>query len=530
MSISISGITISLPTLESIRLPYVKDNNKIPLIGIAAATSLLLYSAYKTISGSRDPFYDYKGTKDIPTPGSAYPLVGHLMSLGSLPHRKIAAWHEELGPIIRIRMGVQNWISISDAQLAHKIFVSNGVNASNRPKAIFHYKYHSRQGRGVLAAQPDGNLRAVRAAILGALSPKHLPKYYDMLEKESNHLLNNLIDTTERQGSVDPFHALEFSTVNVIMSISFAQRFESVYQPEFLTMVSVINEALRLAGPINDLAGFIPSISFLDYLIGSQVKMQQFIKNRRDPTFEKIIEQALQSDRPNLIKTMKLEYSDLNDDDILVLGAELCGAGIDTIANTLYWNFAIMCNYPMVQVEVRKELDEFMKKHGRWPKFDERESTPYSYSVIRECMRFKSIVTILVPHAAAADISVDGYVIPKGSVLITPNDLLHMDNEKYFDPEKFIPERFINSSRSMMAASNGKLEDRDHYNFGWGRRICPGIQLADIEIYNAFVRVYSTCIVEPDGKFPSLVDLDKSNQFAPERYKIKFTKRSEGMC
>lgn len=35
----------------------------------------------------------------------------------------------------------------------------------------------------------------------------------------------------------------------------------------------------------------------------------------------------------------------------------------------------------------------------------------------------------------------------------------------------------MNDTRSMYASSNGNVQNRDHYVFGWGRRICPGIFL-----------------------------------------------------
>lgn len=44
-----------------------------------------------------------------------------------------------------------------------------------------------------------------------------------------------------------------------------------------------------------------------------------------------------------------------------------------------------------------------------------------------------------------------------------------MNEEVYHDPETFTPERFTNNKKTMLAAANGKPEDRDHYNFGWGR-------------------------------------------------------------
>lgn len=39
----------------------------------------------------------------------------------------------------------------------------------------------------------------------------------------------------------------------------------------------------------------------------------------------------------------------------------------------------------------------------------------------------------------------------------------------YDDADKFIPERFMNNLKTMLSAANGRFEERDHFNFGWGR-------------------------------------------------------------
>lgn len=54
---------------------------------------------------------------------------------------------------------------------------------------------------------------------------------------------------------------------------------------------------------------------------------------------------------------------------------------------------------------------------------------------------------------------------------------MHRDPNIYPEPEKFMPERFMHNKRTMAAAANGKLQERDHFVFGWGRRVCPGIHL-----------------------------------------------------
>jgi cytochrome P450 len=56
-------------------------------------------------------------------------------------------------------------------------------------------------------------------------------------------------------------------------------------------------------------------------------------------------------------------------------------------------------------------------------------------------------------------------------------DAIHCSSGYYADGKEFNPERFLNDSKTMTASSNGKFSERDHFNFGWGRRLCPGIYL-----------------------------------------------------
>lgn len=72
---------------------------------------------------------------------------------------------------------------------------------------------------------------------------------------------------------------------------------------------------------------------------------------------------------------------------------------------------------------------------------------------------------------------VDGYLIPKDCTIISNMGSMHTNAERYENPFEFVPERFLDNLKTMQASANGNIEQRDTYNFGWGRRICPGIYL-----------------------------------------------------
>jgi cytochrome P450 len=86
-----------------------------------------------------------------------------------------------------------------------------------------------------------------------------------------------------------------------------------------------------------------------------------------------------------------------------------------------------------------------------------------------------------VPHRVNQDDWYEGMLIPKDSTVIIPIWGMHMSEATgYKDPEKYNPDRFLDWPRLADAyAGSSDYSRRDHYTYGAGRRICPGIHLAE---------------------------------------------------
>ncbi|GAA5808621.1 hypothetical protein MFLAVUS_002013 [Mucor flavus] len=507
--------------IESISLPKFDRKEALPIVSIAAAASIF-YASYRLLSSGQKKHK----FKEIPVPGSAYPYIGHMLSLGDIPGRTVAKWHDELGPIIKLRMGVQSWFMISDPILAHKVFVAKGAETSSRPHNVFAHDHHSIGGMGISFSQPNGRWKVSRAA-----GPKSVEKYMPLILQESKELVNRFIESSENENSVNPLVDLELNSMNIMFKTTFGRRFDSIQHPEFLKMTEIIETTMRYCALENDLANFLPIVSVFDYFFDSQSEQKDFIKNERNPFFRRLIKEAEHAKEPNVVKSLVEDGFSLTDDETMVLTSDLIIAGTDTVSVTLSWNIAILCRHPNVQYKIFAELDKFIESNGRVPHFNERSQLPYCISVMKECMRYRPITPFGLPHTTHEDLYIDDYMIPKGSTMICSMDSIHKRTDIYSDPETFIPERFMNNLKTMQSAANGRLEDRDHYNFGWGRRICPAIYLAETEIFSAFVQIYSRCIIEPtsDG-FP---DIDGARvgslTVAPVHFKVKFTKRSNAL-
>ena len=61
---------------------------------------------------------------------------------------------------------------------------------------------------------------------------------------------------------------------------------------------------------------------------------------------------------------------------------------------------------------------------------------------------------------------------------------IHYDPERFPEPHKFEPERFVNSPLSASEeAASADPYGRSHFTFGGGRRICPGMHVAERSMF-----------------------------------------------
>lgn len=74
--------------------------------------------------------------------------------------------------------------------------------------------------------------------------------------------------------------------------------------------------------------------------------------------------------------------------------------------------------------------------------------------------------------------------LPKDSTVVLNVWAMHHNPETWEDPQHFQPERFEKYPLlASVYAASGEWDNRDHYGYGAGRRICPGIHLAERNLF-----------------------------------------------
>lgn len=153
-----------------------------------------------------------------------------------------------------------------------------------------------------------------------------------------------------------------------------------------------------------------------------------------------------------------------------------------------------MILYPDTQRKAQEELDEVVGRQ-RAPTFEDRERLPYICAMIKELLRWRPPGPLGVPRGMWVDDWYDGYLIPKGSLIIPNYWAMHHDPEVFPEPDEFRPERFLHGS-DVFDKTNGM----GHNAFGAGRRICAGMYVADNSMFINVVTLLWALNIENGGK------------------------------
>ena len=79
--------------------------------------------------------------------------------------------------------------------------------------------------------------------------------------------------------------------------------------------------------------------------------------------------------------------------------------------------FLAMIRFPDHQRRAQAELDAVVGP-DRLPDFSDRDSLPYVNAVLKECVRWHTVLPLAIPHATAHEQEFNGLRIPAGSVLV----------------------------------------------------------------------------------------------------------------
>ncbi|KAH9836725.1 cytochrome P450 [Rhodofomes roseus] len=167
-----------------------------------------------------------------------------------------------------------------------------------------------------------------------------------------------------------------------------------------------------------------------------------------------------------------------------------------------------MARFPEAQKRAQAELDRVLGG-ARLPTLADRPALPYICALILELYRWAPIAP-LIARRTLEDDELAGYRIPKGATIVANNWAISRDPVRYEDPQVFRPERFLplfdseNNDGADAAKRKQDILDPRSYTFGYGRRICPGLDFAEVILFANIAHILTVFDVVPTGDPPRL--------------------------
>ncbi len=144
-------------------------------------------------------------------------------------------------------------------------------------------------------------------------------------------------------------------------------------------------------------------------------------------------------------------------------------AGHETTSNALTWTFYLLSQNPDAEAKFHRELDEVLGGEPLTP--EHYPQLKYTENIFAESMRlFPPAWT--VGRLAIEEHEFGGFAIPKGSLVLASQFVMHRDARFWTDAEQFQPERW--NALSIKEAGNNFI----YFPFSKGVRSCIGEQFA----------------------------------------------------
>ncbi|TCD69744.1 hypothetical protein EIP91_006511 [Steccherinum ochraceum] len=510
---------------DTVILPAVVRT--VPSLQTTLALALVASLCYLLPFFFRKTIVDKDGNATPPGPLLRYPF------LRTFPELRMDGWSKQFGPLFSLWMGNQLYVVVSDIHIARDIFVNNGATFSSR-KNYFIKNQSILRNRAITACQYNDKWRNHRRIATQFLTPKAVAGFANEIDYEAHIMLRSFYNSAAKGvGPVCPQHDTVRYALNVMLIMALGIRTEATTHPFIDRTLELTLEFNDLTGPLSNMEDFITPLQYLPTPLKKRGRKLHDSLIELYSVFLRDVEAKMKAGEhvPDcLAKTLLLtrEQEKLDWEDMCMLLAVFILGGVHSTAGLIQWFLALIPAHPEVARRAHEELDSVIGQDS-WPTAEDESRLPYIRAIIKEVCRVHAPFWMATPHYSTEDFVYKGYFIPKNTGIILNCYTLHHDERRYPDAHTFNPDRYLDDHLSSAdSAKLGNVLERDHWTFGAGRRICPGMAVAERELWLAISRIlWSFTVHEIPGEPISLEEFDGQSGRVPKPFRARLIPRHD---
>ncbi|KAL1814934.1 hypothetical protein ACET3Z_017508 [Daucus carota] len=449
---------------------------------LAIPISLFLLIIYKTYYAPKSPLH--------PPGPRGLPFIGNMHQFDpSNTHLYLYQLSQIYGPLISLQLGSVRALVVSSVTAATEVFRYHDLCFSSRPALVGAQKISYKGLDLVFSPYNDHWRKTKKIATLHLFSAKRTHSFRSVREEEVARMVKTVRDkiTASDDSSIVNLNKTVIRlTSSIIFRMTFGKRFDDgEYGQGDDNKMSRKIQWLLAETQANSVSFFVTNFfplmgRLIDRLSGAYARLEKSF-NELDAFYQQFIDENLQASTVsapdstilNILLKMNKDSSEFTFDHIKAILMNFIVAGSDTNAAVVVWAMTLLVKNPTTMKKVQDEVREFTGNKGFVDENDIQKLV-YLKAVVKETMRLNPPAPLLVPRETTEKCVISGYEIDAKTLVYINAYALGRDPEFWVNPDKFLPERFLNSSTDFRG------QDYEFIPFGAGRRMCPGLLLGVI--------------------------------------------------
>jgi len=374
---------------------------------------------------------------------------------------------------------------------------------------------------GVFSAEGEA-WRAQRRTVAAALDAKHVRAFFPTLARVTRRLERRWLAAAARDEPTDVLREAMLYTVDVTTNLAFGYDMNTLEEPaapiqhDLERLFPMINRRIALPYPYWRHVR-LPADRALDR---SLVALRARIDGMVAETRERVASSGTAGPRErNFLESAVTQAPgapELSSRDIFANVVNLLLGGEDTTASTLAWALHYIGERPAVAARLAAEADDVLGAADVVPRIEDVARLRYHDAVVMETLRLRPVAPVLALEANVAT-ELGGVALPPGTVvslLLRPSAL---DERRFPRAHAFEPERWL-----------ADAPPPETFAFGAGPRLCPGRNLALVELAVALSMISKNFEVGPGGDRRKVTENYALTMF-PKNLRLRLRARAPGL-